>query len=263
MNKSWKEITKETLQHYYCDQHLSDRQIGDLFGVTRNQVSYKRRYYHITRETEVPTYNEKIIAYLHILGFNHVMEDVSQSRTVHKILGVPFRIIRLNEEYKNIRITFFGSSIVLSIDKRPNENFQKMYGYVSSLIQSYLAYYGILIRGSLCIGHIYQDEQFVFGPAFVKAKYLEQKIARFPRIVIDANDLHTEIRSCRSSHKEKIKERFIYSNDGYYYLDCFYNNKKQNRNIILLRAQKMLATMSSTNQSIEEKIIWMKKELEQ
>ena len=73
MSGSWKDITKETLRHYYCDKHMSDQQIGALFNVTRNQVSYKRRYYHITRKDTLPVYNEKIIAYIRILGFNRMM----------------------------------------------------------------------------------------------------------------------------------------------------------------------------------------------
>ena len=37
MSGSWKDITKETLRHYYCDKHMSDQQIGA--AVQRNAQS--------------------------------------------------------------------------------------------------------------------------------------------------------------------------------------------------------------------------------
>ena len=142
------------------------------------------------------------------------------------------------------------------------ESFEHIYRYVSLLVQSYLAYYGVLLRGSICIGHLYHDDQFVFGPAFAKAQAMEKNISRFPRIIIDASDLHIGARARNVKDKKHIKDRFIFSSDGYYYLDCFYNNKKQQQNLILQRAKSHLDSMSIECQRDYEKILWMKKELD-
>lgn len=262
MSGSWKDITKETLRHYYCDKHMSDQQIGALFNVTRNQVSYKRRYYHITRKDTLPVYNEKIIAYIRILGFNRMMQDATKHLRINQLLHVPFHLLRHDHDYKDIHVSFFGSVIVLSTDHTSIESFDRVYRYVSLLTQSYLAYYGVLLRGAICIGHLYHDDQFVFGPAFAKAQSMEKNVARFPRVIIDAGDLHIGLKTHHAKDKNQIKDRFIFSDDGYYYLDCFYNNKKQHNNLILQRAKGHLSSISVENQHDYEKIVWMKKELE-
>lgn len=42
MDLSWNEITEEELKHLYYDENLSDRQIADLFRVSKSKVAYKR-----------------------------------------------------------------------------------------------------------------------------------------------------------------------------------------------------------------------------
>lgn len=46
--------------------------------------------------------------------------------------------------------------------------------------------YGILIRGGICIGDVYMQDELIFGPALVRAYELAEKLAIFPRIAIDS-----------------------------------------------------------------------------
>lgn len=262
MSGSWKEITKETLRHYYCDKHMSDQQIAELYGVTRNQVSYKRRYHHITRKDALPVYNEKVIAYIHILGINQIMQDVGKQRYIHQLLNVPLKLLRHDSDYRDIRVSFFGNIMVFSVDYTSAESFEHIYKYASLVVQFYLAYYGVLLRGAICIDYLYHDDQLVFGPALAKAQSLEKSTARYPRIIIDASDLHAGLRARCAKSRSSARNRFIFSSDGYYYLDCFYNNKKQHQNYILQRAKDMLEKISVANTHEFEKVVWMKNELQ-
>lgn len=47
-SKQWKSIDKMELKYLYYEQNLSDRAIAELYGVTKNQVRYKRSKYGIS-----------------------------------------------------------------------------------------------------------------------------------------------------------------------------------------------------------------------
>jgi len=47
------------------------------------------------------------------------------------------------------------------------------------------AKYGVLLRGGISFGDLYMDQEVVFGPALVDAYLLAEKVAKFPRIVVD------------------------------------------------------------------------------
>lgn len=44
---------------------------------------------------------------------------------------------------------------------------------------------GWLVRGGITIGDFYIDDMFVWGAALVKAYELEEKIAVYPRVILD------------------------------------------------------------------------------
>ena len=46
---------------------------------------------------------------------------------------------------------------------------------------------GWLLRGGISIGQLFIDDVTVWGDALLKAYYLEDKIANYPRIIIDKN----------------------------------------------------------------------------
>lgn len=48
MNLSWGSITEEELKHLYYDKELSDRQIADLYQVSKGKVTYKRNKFGIS-----------------------------------------------------------------------------------------------------------------------------------------------------------------------------------------------------------------------
>lgn len=53
MELSWNDITEEKLKHLFYDENLSDRQIAELFGVTKGKVAYKRNKFGISIKNKV------------------------------------------------------------------------------------------------------------------------------------------------------------------------------------------------------------------
>lgn len=53
MDILWNQITKEELSSLYYDKELSDRQIADLFYISKSKVAYKRKKYGISFRNKV------------------------------------------------------------------------------------------------------------------------------------------------------------------------------------------------------------------
>lgn len=53
--KQWKDITKKDLGYLYYEQNMSDPAIAELYGVTKNQVRYKRNKYGISIRDKIFT----------------------------------------------------------------------------------------------------------------------------------------------------------------------------------------------------------------
>ncbi|MBS3975882.1 MAG: hypothetical protein KGZ75_04015 [Syntrophomonadaceae bacterium] len=53
MPLSWNNVNEEELRRLYYDKRLSDRQIADLFSITRGKVAYKRKKFGISIRKQI------------------------------------------------------------------------------------------------------------------------------------------------------------------------------------------------------------------
>lgn len=51
--KQWTDINEIELKHLYYEQNLSDQAIAEIYGVTKNQVRYKRSKYDISIRNKI------------------------------------------------------------------------------------------------------------------------------------------------------------------------------------------------------------------
>jgi len=72
----------------------------------------------------------------------------------------------------------------------------------------------VLVRGSIAHGGLYSDRRVLFGPALVEAYQREDKLARYPRIIIPKHLI--------DDHEEKIIHTFAASGFLYMEQDGFY-----------------------------------------
>jgi hypothetical protein len=80
---------------------------------------------------------------------------------------------------------------------------------------------GDLLRGAVCIGDLYIDDDVTFGPALVEAYTLESTVAVFPRIVIDKE----VIRKSRYEADGPIWNDFVArGEDGVYFIDYLFGS---------------------------------------
>jgi predicted transcriptional regulator len=53
MKLSWDDINEEDLKELYYDKNLSDKQIANMFGVSKGKVSYKKKKFGISFKNKV------------------------------------------------------------------------------------------------------------------------------------------------------------------------------------------------------------------
>jgi len=73
---------------------------------------------------------------------------------------------------------------------------------ISAKLQKYLITQGIFVRGSLCYGSLFFSEDFICGKGIISAYHIENKIAIYPRMVVD------------NSFNDGVTEQFDYPKDA-------------------------------------------------
>lgn len=137
------------------------------------------------------------IAYFDILGAKDLINSDDSElylNYIHNLYNDAIEAIKLLYEEINkieIKVKIFSDNIVIAIPKTEDAKSDKEAVKRSLIIDiaSYfqvLAYkYSLLTRGSIVIGDLYIDNNFVYGKGLVRAYELESRIAIYPRIIID------------------------------------------------------------------------------
>jgi hypothetical protein len=238
-----------------------------------------------------PRYRKAVVTFLDILGFREMIEESRKhATTIVQILQILKKLKEDTDAAKRIHIgrgrkikrIYYGlnfSDSLIRITFVPPR--QDIVQYVNSEllflagIQAEMTTEGILLRGGMSVGPIYlhshaepgtQDE-FMFGPAFVKAYELERK-AIFPRILVD----QSVIRLTKNIRRPAIWTATYMgrTDEGLSLIDYLHgefigwNNhtdEHQKGDELLLRhkgaTEKKLAELSVKGESVLNKAIWL------
>lgn len=143
---------------------------------------------------------ECCVAYIDIIGFKAMIDEDSHLpilalRFIKKFINVFYN--SLNDHGKKDytdeesdddalpKATMFSDSIVIS--QPITEVDYPLFIDLIAQLQYGLFCKGILIRGGICCGELYHDENYLFGKGLIKAYLLESERADYPRIVVDTN----------------------------------------------------------------------------
>lgn len=149
-------------------------------------------------------YHERILAFIDVLGFREaigktvecingkVIEKLAETQIIDNLfdeINYQISIKYLFPEERKIidQITSqFSDSIVISYSKENyiHHIFQDAYFLCVKAMES-----GFLLRGAIVLGKVIHSEKDkkLFGPAIIKAYEMENKKAKYPRIIIDEN----------------------------------------------------------------------------
>ncbi|WP_248928667.1 hypothetical protein [Paenibacillus hamazuiensis] len=203
-------------------------------------------------------YEERIIAFIDILGFKNLVNDESKCEDIGAILKLPYLIRQDNMakmlKIKGVMMTSISDSLVFSIRLKERGAMNKITKLLTVFTQSLLSQHGLLLRGGIAVGKIYHDNDIVYGPGLVKAYELESKIAVYPRIVMGFSDFESSILSCSQISQSALRERFVTDNDYFLMLDCFHYTNQQTLEFF----RHKLEQMKTMDLGAQQKINWMK-----
>ena len=144
------------------------------------------------RETE-----KYIVAYLDILGAtNRIRENkIAQDDSLNLLYSLYKHTMSLASEngikkFSDIKFKIFSDNIIIAkkVSNDINNDVLSLLGCVSNFLCSSVGdSVGWLVRGGVTIGDFYIDDMVVWGSALVRAYELEDKIAVYPRVVLDDN----------------------------------------------------------------------------
>jgi hypothetical protein len=229
-------------------------------------------------------YEKTLLTYLDIMGFKKLIDDSRRDAS-----NVDLIIDILKKTQKRAAITYprFVSSRA-TVDAMKLRNFSDLILRVTPIGVSPISLKraiemecliltsiqcelflesGILLRGAMYVDDLYFEDDIVFGPALVNAYQLEDKVAVFPRIIIDPKSclLHAE-----EPLLPTIGEFIQRGDDGVYFIDylhSFYKNmfvlsefkgtESQSLAIHKRQVETKLKELAGTDDRLKQKGVWL------
>jgi len=229
-------------------------------------------------------YQEKIIAYIDILGFsnkvrntvdNNTKEEIeSESNNINKYFDNVLELKRKYIHSENInssrKISHFSDSIVISYLLEEEGGIFHLLTDILFLCITVLLD-GYLIRGAISSGKLHHSENKLYGPALIYAYNMEKELASYPRIVFEKNiitiaEKYLEKWPSKSVQLKAINKLIEKDFDGLYYLNYFssieYIFGATNGLLVYLKAFKYkildLKKNIEYDNSIKSKYLWLK-----
>lgn len=179
------------------------------------------------------SYQERYVAFLDILGFSSLVKKTVSDRTYFDVVINAFEPLKLQREFKmgegiyrgyedpvKSRFYMFSDCICHTVDPTPQgliELIETVSGLCSSLI-----YTGVLVRGAIVLGRVYEEGQVIFGPGLIDAYENESKAAKYPRVLV-TDDIYERSRSIEyvvgGRAPMRLEERIRRDFDGLYHVN--------------------------------------------
>ena len=229
----------------------------------------------VYKERTIPQSTPHVIAFIDILGTSaNLLNKETEQKCVSSICTIHNLLSKLIEEINpkdkqllsrsSIKFSYFSDNFVLALECDDKKNLgMKLYelsALVSILQATIFLQNGFLVRGSICYGNLYMDENSVLGSGLVVAHEYERETAVFPRIIIQP-----DLVSCVTSYAQKInkyRRLFCVDSDGMTFINslCFvYDDVGLKLGLDLLK--KYIKDVESTPKVLR-KVIWYKRNWE-
>ena len=232
-------------------------------------------------------YEERILAYIDILGFEKAVEETieknmengKETENIDKIQ----KIDNLLEEvrlHSNIReyllgepkikgrvVSQFSDSLVISYLKESDIHHILLDIYFLCVMALEK---GFLYRGAIVCGKVIHTENKIFGPAFIDAYKIEKNIAVFPRILLDDKVIdiiknNYSLYSNPDAEYNNLEKLILYDFDGKPFinyidkLDTGVDNGFEEKQKHLLCINELIEKNKKTSDArIKYKYLWLK-----
>lgn len=180
-------------------------------------------------------YDQRFVAFIDILGFSDLVKRSEKDDDIFiKLANITINIDEKVKQHRTgsqneeilgdlsqLEVVNFSDSLILS-ETSDATGFWKIVLFINTVFFE-LAQYGTLCRGAISYGSFYQKGTVAFGPAFLEAYHLENKIANFPRVLISRSALNKaqEFAANKGWGADYLKKWIVRDLDGAAYVDQF------------------------------------------
>ena len=206
--------------------------------------------------TRFPSTNYKTtkhcVAYLDMLGAKRkICEDTDSKflNYLNMILGDAIKEADwLSADIKEkIFVKIFSDNILFAIETEDELTREKNITTILNLVANICneAFdFGYLLRGAIVENEFFHNNIIVYGKALVEAVYLEEKVAKNPRILVQKEIV------------DLLPQYHLTNKDGYSFLNIFEYSTGFDHITYKLQILKMLKN-NKDNDGIKEKIFWL------
>jgi hypothetical protein len=168
-------------------------------------------------------YTERYVTFADILGFTDIVKQSVQDSSVKRQEALA-KALREAASYHpglndsdDIQFQSFSDSIVMS----SASTITGLLHILSSMVDLYIRLLreGLLIRGAVAKGSLHHEGPIMFGPAFLEAYSVEDRIAKYPRIVL-SRKVHEDFQKISGGLKFP---QILLAEDGPPFLHIFSN----------------------------------------
>ena len=146
-------------------------------------------------------YQDCFVAFLDILGFKKLVlskdnDDKKKINQYFETVDSSIAYLKNIPEKSDIGAIVISDSVILSVIKKSsveaNRDLFRHFCISVGLIQQKLAKENLWLRGGISSGEASFDElkKQIVGPAYVNSYELENKYAKYPRVIIDSKIIH-------------------------------------------------------------------------
>lgn len=163
-------------------------------------------------EVGLPIQKQCAVAFIDVLGIKHKIE-IDSEWTLSWMWIFYKNIMNEIEKHSQIKVRIFSDNILLceEIDvKNPENAIYDVLSVIEKIEFEQFKVGALFLRGSFVVGDLHFGENFIYGPALLKAYELESSKAIYPRVILDDSVFK----------KIKIENTFILlDDDNVYFYD--------------------------------------------
>lgn len=259
-NRRYRSVADMEMGNYHCeftDEEERERDAEEAKWEAEKPLrdaEAKRQQEEFEEFKNSLNYDNRIVAFMDILGWRDAIRRSAIDDELTKKLGLALNSVRMHSKYvesinsmfkyikenSQAEMTSFSDCVVISVPIDAQAE-SEIVSHLMIFLQQMLNL-GFPVRGAITIGKIIHRPGIVYGPALVRAYELEQEQAKYPRIILDYSLAEHWKKGTLFSYLDGTpigyQRNWRIDNDGWHFLDHllhFNNMPGHNINMAILQ----------------------------
>jgi len=196
--------------------------------------------------------SKQYVLYIDLLGYKVIMNEISEVEFL-KVFDRSFReavkTITTMSQPTHSKSVFayrvFSDNIVVATEADSTYALYSL-SFIAYILQREFVGQGLMCRGAITKGYLYINNEYVFGSGLIRAYELEDRVAYYPRIILDRlPEADSLIENYDVYHKDS---------DGYIMIDYLRVREQQDIRCPLMAKHKLIVESGLRTHKADERI---------